>query len=286
MKHIAGQITGLMLLAALLMPAAYAATNCTAVTPAPSMSVAQAMQAVRAAATFLMVPPKLGGLVNKINAESMHVSRGGIVFDGPPADQYNGGQHRYTVTFTRFTSAARMSYWKVCDGVTSDPSGSLAHDEAGDPAGSFLFRDYIGHDPCSSSCQAIVLNFVTALNSLRAIAVARQNAAGEFHRQATGWRALTPRPPLPEEVRVHRILAENAVKEKKLDDALEHYEAGLDLYYTWPQGHFNAALIAAEIGFYEQAVEHMQSYLELVPDAPDAEAARDQIVIWRDKAGH
>jgi tetratricopeptide (TPR) repeat protein len=78
-------------------------------------------------------------------------------------------------------------------------------------------------------------------------------------------------------------LAENAVKEKKLDDALEHYELGLDSCYTWPQGHFNAALIAAEIGFYEQAVEHMQSYLELVPDAPDAEAARDQIVIWRDK---
>ena len=284
MKHIAGQITGLMLLAALLMPAAYAATKCTTVTPAPSMSVAQAMQAVRAAATFLMVPPKLGGLVNKINAESMHVSRGGIVFDGPPADQYNGGQHRYTVIFTRFTSASAGCNKK--DWVATDPSGTLARDEAGDPAGSFLFRDWIGHDPCSSSCQVVTQDFATALNSLHAIAVARQNAAGEFHRQATGWRALPPRPPLPEEVRVHRILAENAVKEKKLDDALEHYEAGLDLYYTWPQGHFNAALIAAEIGFYEQAVEHMQSYLELVPDAPDAEAARDQIVIWRDKAGH
>ena len=282
MKRIAGTIAESVFLAVLLAPAAFAATNSTTVTPAPSMSVAQALQAVRAAATLLMVPPKIGGLVNKINAESMYVARSGIVFDGPPTDQYNGGQHRYTVVFTRFTSASAGCYKKVCDEVTSAPSGSLARDEAGDPVSSFLFRDYPGI--CSASCQAIVMNFATALHRLRAIAIARREAAGVLHQQATDWRALPVKPPLPEEVRVQRILAENAVKEKKLDDALEHYESGLDLFYTWPQGHFNAALIAAEIGFYEQAVEHMQSYLELVPDAPDAEAARDQVVIWRDKA--
>jgi len=27
----------------------------------------------------------------------------------------------------------------------------------------------------------------------------------------------------------------------------------------------------------------MQAYLELVPDAPDAQGARDQIVIWKAK---
>jgi hypothetical protein len=27
----------------------------------------------------------------------------------------------------------------------------------------------------------------------------------------------------------------------------------------------------------------MQDYLELVPDAPDAQAARDKIIIWKDK---
>jgi hypothetical protein len=34
---------------------------------------------------------------------------------------------------------------------------------------------------------------------------------------------------------------------------------------------------------YGNAVLHMQRYLELVPDAPDAQAARDQIVIWQSK---
>ncbi len=123
------------------------------------------------------------------------------------------------------------------------------------------------------------------LNSLRAIATGRQAALSEFPQQAAAWRAMATKPPLPEEVRAQRLLAESAVKEKKLQKALTHYETGLGLYPTWPQGHFNAALIAAELGYFADAVEHMQAYLELVPDAPDAQSARDQIVIWRDKAG-
>jgi hypothetical protein len=55
-------------------------------------------------------------------------------------------------------------------------------------------------------------------------------------------------------------------------------------YPTWPEGNFNAALIAGELGFYADAIEHMQAYLELVPSAADAEAARDKIVIWQVKA--
>jgi hypothetical protein len=32
------------------------------------------------------------------------------------------------------------------------------------------------------------------------------------------------------------------------------------------------------------AVEHMQAYPELMPDALDAQAARDQVMIWQEKA--
>jgi regulator of sirC expression with transglutaminase-like and TPR domain len=108
--------------------------------------------------------------------------------------------------------------------------------------------------------------------------------AVDFHQQAASWRAMNPKPPIPEEVREQRLLAEDAVKNNKPGEALDFYEAGLQLYPTWPQGYFNAALIAAELGFYEDAIEHMQGYLELVPDAPDGQSARDQIVIWQHKA--
>ena len=65
---------------------------------------------------------------------------------------------------------------------------------------------------------------------------------------------------------------------------MNYYETGLAQYPTWPEGHFNAALIAAEMGDYTDAVEHMQAYLELLPNAPDAQAARDQIDLWQLKA--
>jgi len=31
------------------------------------------------------------------------------------------------------------------------------------------------------------------------------------------------------------------------------------------------------------ATLHMKEYLELTPDSPDAQAARDSMIIWRDK---
>jgi tetratricopeptide (TPR) repeat protein len=127
--------------------------------------------------------------------------------------------------------------------------------------------------------------FAKDLNRLHAFALSHPAGLGDLHQQAAEWRALTAKPPLPEEVRVRRLLAEDAVKNQKPIEALNDYEIGLEFYPTWPEGHFNAALIAAELGDFASAVEHMQSYLELVPNASDAQAARDQITIWQHKAG-
>jgi hypothetical protein len=127
--------------------------------------------------------------------------------------------------------------------------------------------------------------YAAAINRLIEFARNPSHPLRNFTQQATAWRALPTKPPIPEAVRVQRLMAEDSVKEKKPASALIYYERGLEVYPTWPQGYFNAALIAAELGLYGSAVEHMQSYLELVPDAPDAQPARDQIVIWRTKAG-
>jgi hypothetical protein len=59
--------------------------------------------------------------------------------------------------------------------------------------------------------------------------------------------------------------------------------AALDIFPTWPEGQFNLATLAGEKKYYELAVLHMKEYLELVPDSPDAQAAKDSIIIWRDK---
>ncbi len=143
--------------------------------------------------------------------------------------------------------------------------------------------------------------FADAMNRLRAYArlydpstqrFPRACGAGEeaqsaawrdFAQQAAAWRALPVKPPIPEEVRQHRVLAEHDFSDQKLESAVEHYESGLEIDALWPEGHFNAALLYAELKDYDDAVWHMRSYVELVPDARDARQARDQMVIWQDK---
>jgi tetratricopeptide (TPR) repeat protein len=102
----------------------------------------------------------------------------------------------------------------------------------------------------------------------------------DFPQKAAAWRTLAVKPPLPDEARKHRILAEQAFGEKDLIGAVEEYEGGLAIDPVWPDGHFNAALLYAELGLYYQAIQHMRAYVELVPDARDTQSARDQMVIW------
>ena len=137
----------------------------------------------------------------------------------------------------------------------------------------------------SSSQDANLL--ARAMNRLSAHALGKRTPEEEavwsnFPQKASAWRALTVKPPMAEEVRKHRILAEKAISEQDMSGALEHYEAGLAINPVWPEGHFNASMLYAQLSFYKDAIQHMQAYLELVPEAPDAQAARDQIVIWED----
>jgi tetratricopeptide (TPR) repeat protein len=113
-----------------------------------------------------------------------------------------------------------------------------------------------------------------------------QDAAAwaDFQQKAAAWRALATKPPLNPEADRHWILAENAFKEKNFDSAVAHYNAALVIQPMWPTGWFDLAMIYAEQKDYAKAMDSMQHYLELVPDAPDAKDARTQMIIWEDKA--
>lgn len=130
--------------------------------------------------------------------------------------------------------------------------------------------------------------FVEAVNAIRYYSSGSDLAddaspfAG-FQEEARAWRALPVKPAIPEGVRRFQLLAEDAIKNKNFEEAVDYYGQGLNVSPLWPEGQFNAALLYGEMGIYGQAVIHMKRYLELRPDAPDTQAARDQIVIWQAK---
>jgi hypothetical protein len=101
---------------------------------------------------------------------------------------------------------------------------------------------------------------------------------------AKSWREAPQKPPLPDAADRERILAENAIREKDLNRAIEHYEAGLLISPMWPEAWFNTALIYGELQDYASAANSMKHYLELMPNAPDSAAAREKLIIWEDKA--
>jgi len=172
-------------------------------------------------------------------------------------------------------------------------AGSLPKNKV---TGTFLYRRWYDPPPsvcllcdtppttCSADCVNKAQTFAAAFNSLRTFARDRDAPLRTFTERAAAWRTLATKPPIPDEVRVQRMMAEDAFKANKPDEALHYYEAGVQLYPTWPEGNFNAALIAGDLGYFDAAIEHMQAYLELVPDAADAQAARDKILIWQTKA--
>lgn len=122
-----------------------------------------------------------------------------------------------------------------------------------------------------------------ARDAVRKQEAAEKAALERFKPKADAWRVLTDKPKMPENAYEHKVLAENAYKEKNLAKAMNEYELALGDFPTWPEGQFNEALIAAELGHYRIAAHRMTEYLLLVPNAPDAQAAKDNLIIWRDK---
>ena len=137
---------------------------------------------------------------------------------------------------------------------------------------------------CVDDCLTGVNRYIDAFNRLRTYARDADSPLRTFPQRAVAWRALAAKPPIPEEVTVQRLMAEDAIKENKPYEALNYYGLGIQLYPTWPEGNFNAALIAGDLKYYAEAIEHMQAYLELMPGASDAQAAREKIMVWQVKA--
>ncbi len=107
-----------------------------------------------------------------------------------------------------------------------------------------------------------------------------------FKPKAAAWRQLAVKPEAPKEAVRHQVLAEYAYKQKDVPKAITEYTEALRIFPYWPAGQNNLAFLAGEVGTrpgYNLAIDHMKMYLELVPNARDAQAAQDSIFVWEDK---
>jgi tetratricopeptide (TPR) repeat protein len=112
----------------------------------------------------------------------------------------------------------------------------------------------------------------------------RKDEETAFANAAKRYREMPVKPALPEDVQRCRIMAEDAFKNKDFEKALEYYKKGLAIEPLWPQGQFNAAILAGELQRYNGAALYMKRYLELVHDAGDARRAREKMYLWEMKA--
>jgi tetratricopeptide (TPR) repeat protein len=130
--------------------------------------------------------------------------------------------------------------------------------------------------------------FTTALEYLANAARESREAQEDsmfrnFLVQAKAWREANPKPAMPEQAHEHQVLAEYAFQHKDTDKAINEYKAAVAIFPTWPEGQFNLATLAGEAKEFDTAVFHMREYLELAPNSPDAENAKDSIIVWKDR---
>jgi len=191
---------------------------------------------------------------------------------------YSDEQHSYAIALPRV-------YWtSYTEKVVNGNLCALVQwkDYAQDPLIAFVQERF------TRGNEKHMQRFKAALDYLSAAARQRvksqQDAQFEqFKGQAKAWRETAAKPGMPESAREHQVLAEYAFKEKNADKAIKEYSAALDIFPTWPEGQFNLATLSGEKNYYLLAILHMQEYLELVPESADAQAAKDSVIIWKDK---
>ena len=127
--------------------------------------------------------------------------------------------------------------------------------------------------------------FVSAVNRMiwENSAEVRAQRQQHFEQKVAEWRTAGSKVEVPEEAQRHFVVAQQAFQEKNFQHQAEELSAALDIYPTWPAEQFDLALILSELNRYSEAIQHMRMYLELTPDAPDAQRAKQQIWIWQDK---
>jgi len=105
--------------------------------------------------------------------------------------------------------------------------------------------------------------------------------AGEVRKSIFQMVRRMPQPPeMSEDARKYALRGEILIKEGDHEGAISEIKKAIRLAPFSARLYFNAALIYGELKNYPDAIGYMKIYLEAVPDAPNARAAKDEIIKW------
>jgi len=88
---------------------------------------------------------------------------------------------------------------------------------------------------------------------------------------------------LPEDARKYALRSEMLVKEGNFEQAVAELKKAIRIAPYEARLYYNSALWNAELKKYPEAIRNMKIYLKAAPDAPDARAAKDEIIKWEFK---
>jgi len=84
----------------------------------------------------------------------------------------------------------------------------------------------------------------------------------------------------PEEARKYVIRGQLYLKESNLEQAATEFKKAIRIAPYVVKWYASTASTIAELKKYPEAIRYMKIYLKAVPDAPDAGAAKDSIILW------
>jgi len=85
---------------------------------------------------------------------------------------------------------------------------------------------------------------------------------------------------VPEDARKYALRGEVLIKEGNFEQAAAEFKKAIQIAPYAARLYYNSALINAELKKYPEAIRNMKIYLKAAPDAPDARAAKDEIIKW------
>ncbi len=85
---------------------------------------------------------------------------------------------------------------------------------------------------------------------------------------------------IPEEARKYALRGEVLIKDGNFEGALKEFNTAIKIAPYAAVIYRTTALVYGELKEYAQAINYMNAYLELMSDAPDVRAVKDQIYKW------